>query len=73
MYRELTTPMHSPRVVKALDTRVPMQEIDRPGWIARGVVFLASQEIRYMTGEVLVMDGGYRMDGSLPSAAYWEQ
>lgn len=72
-YSELTTPMYTPSVVKALNTRVPMQEIAQPEWIARGVVFLASGESRYMTGEVLVMDGGYRMDGSLPGAAYWEE
>ena len=59
--------------VKALFERVPMKEIAKPEWIARGVVFLASDESRYMTGEVLVMDGGYRMDGSLPGAAYWEE
>ena len=72
-YSELTTPMYTPAVVKALNARVPMQEIAQPDWIARGVVFLASNESRYMTGEVLVMDGGYRMDGSLPGAAYWEE
>ncbi len=71
-YSELTTPMYTEKVVKALYERVPMKEIARAEWIARGVVFLASPESRYMTGEVLVMDGGYRMDGSLPGAKYWE-
>ena len=72
-YSELTTPMYTEPVVKALNMRVPMKEIAQPEWIARGVVFLAGSESRYMTGEVLVMDGGYRMDGSLPGAAYWEK
>jgi len=72
-YSELTTPMYTEGVVKALNMRVPMKEIAQPEWIARGVIFLASNESRYMTGEVLVMDGGYRMDGSLPGAAYWEE
>ncbi len=72
-YSELTAPMYTPSVVKALNTRVPMQKIAQPEWIARGVVFLASNESRYMTGETLVMDGGYRMDGSLPGASYWEE
>ena len=72
-YSELTIPMYTKQVVEALYKRVPMKEIAQPEWIARGVVFLASDESRYMTGEVIVMDGGYRMDGSLPDAAYWEK
>lgn len=72
-YTELTKPLYTKSAVEALHKRVPMQEIAQPEWIARGVVFLASDESRYMTGEVLVMDGGFRMDGSLPGAAYWEE
>jgi len=72
-YSELTIPMYTKPVVDALFKRVPMKEIAKPEWIARGVVFLVSDDSRYMTGEVLVMDGGYRMDGSLPDAAYWEE
>ncbi len=72
-YSELTTPMYTKSVVDALFKRVPMKEIAKPEWIARGVVFLVSDDSRYMTGEVLVMDGGYRMDGSLPDASYWEE
>lgn len=72
-YSELTIPMYTKPVVESLYKRVPMKEIAQPEWIARGVVFLASDESRYMTGSVLVMDGGYRMDGSLPDAAYWEE
>jgi NAD(P)-dependent dehydrogenase (short-subunit alcohol dehydrogenase family) len=72
-YSELTEPMYTKSVVNALFKRVPMKEIAKPEWIARGVVFLVSEDSRYMTGEVLVMDGGYRMDGSLPDAEYWEE
>jgi len=72
-YSELTRPMYTQPVIEALFKRVPMKEIAQPEWIARGVVFLASDDSRYMTGEVLVMDGGYRMDGSLPDASYWEE
>ncbi|NQU40534.1 MAG: SDR family oxidoreductase [Lentisphaerae bacterium] len=72
-YSELTTPMYTEAVKKSLFERVPMKEIAQPEWIARGIVFLASDESRYMTGTTLVMDGGYRMDGSLPGAAYWEE
>jgi NAD(P)-dependent dehydrogenase (short-subunit alcohol dehydrogenase family) len=70
-YSELTTPMYTEAVVKALFQRVPMKEIAQPEWIASGVVFLASDDSRYMTGQVLTIDGGYVMDGSLPGAEYW--
>ena len=45
-YSELTTPMYTKPVVEALFKRVPWQEIARPEWIARGVVFLASDDRR---------------------------
>jgi NAD(P)-dependent dehydrogenase (short-subunit alcohol dehydrogenase family) len=72
-YSELTTPMYTDAVKQSLFERVTLKEIAQPEWIARGIVFLASDESRYMTGSTLVMDGGYRMDGSLPGAAYWEE
>jgi NAD(P)-dependent dehydrogenase (short-subunit alcohol dehydrogenase family) len=72
-YSELTTPMYTDPVKKALFQRVPLKEIAQPEWIAAGVVFLASDDARYMTGQVLTLDGGYVMDGSLPGAEYWTE
>jgi NAD(P)-dependent dehydrogenase (short-subunit alcohol dehydrogenase family) len=72
-YSELTVPMYTDAVKTALYKRIPLKEIAQPEWIARGVVFLASEDSRYMTGSVMVMDGGYTMDGSLPDAAYWTE
>lgn len=72
-YSELTTPMYTEPVVKALFQRVPMKEIAQPEWIAAGVTFLASGDARYITGQVLTIDGGYVMDGSLPGAEYWTE
>ena len=69
-YTELTTPMYTPAVKRALYERVPLKEIAEASWIAAGAVFLASDESRYMTGQHLTIDGGYVMDGSLPSAEY---
>jgi NAD(P)-dependent dehydrogenase (short-subunit alcohol dehydrogenase family) len=38
---------------------IPMGEMGEPIDIANGVLFLASEESRYMTGSELVIDGGY--------------
>jgi NAD(P)-dependent dehydrogenase (short-subunit alcohol dehydrogenase family) len=72
-YSELTTPMYTESVKQALFQRVPLREIAQPEWIAAGIVFLASEDARYMTGQVLTIDGGYVMDGSLPGAEYWTE
>lgn len=71
-YTELTTPMYTETVKKALFTRIPLREIAEASWIADGIVFLASDRARYITGQTLTIDGGYLMDGSLPGAEYWK-
>ena len=71
-YTELTLPMYSDMVKKALFMRIPLKEIAEASWIADGVVFLASERARYITGQILAIDGGYLMDGSLPGAEYWK-
>jgi NAD(P)-dependent dehydrogenase (short-subunit alcohol dehydrogenase family) len=71
-YTELTVPMYTETVKKALFTRIPLKEIAEASWIADGVVFLASDRARYITGQTLTIDGGYTMDGSLPGAEYWK-
>jgi NAD(P)-dependent dehydrogenase (short-subunit alcohol dehydrogenase family) len=72
-YSELTIPMYTESVKRSLFERVPLKEIAQPEWIAAGVVFLATDDSRYMTGQVLTIDGGYTMDGSLPGAKYWTE
>jgi len=71
-YTELTVPMYTEVVKKALFMRIPLKEIAEASWIADGVVFLASERARYITGQILAIDGGYLMDGSLPGAEYWK-
>lgn len=39
-------------------SRIPMRRIGEPMEIARGILFLASDESAYITGSELVMDGG---------------
>lgn len=72
-YTDLTAPMYTERVKRALLERITLKEIAQPEWIATGAVFLASDEARYMTGQVLTLDGGYTTDGSLPGASYWTE
>jgi NAD(P)-dependent dehydrogenase (short-subunit alcohol dehydrogenase family) len=71
-YTQLTVPMYTPEVKKALFMRIPLREIAEPSWIADAFVFLASRRARYITGQTLTVDGGYLMDGSLPGAEYWK-
>ena len=72
-FTELTVPMYTPAVKRALFERISLKEIAEAAWIAAGVVFLASDDARYMTGQDLTIDGGYVMDGSLPGAKYWTE
>jgi NAD(P)-dependent dehydrogenase (short-subunit alcohol dehydrogenase family) len=72
-FTELTVPMYTPSVKRALFERISLKEIAEASWIAAGVVFLASDDARYMTGQDLTLDGGYVMDGSLPGAKYWTE
>ncbi len=64
--------MNTGSVKKALLARISLQEIAEAEWIAAPILFLASDEARYVTGKVLYVDGGYVMDGSLPGAKYFE-
>jgi len=40
---------------------IPCQKMGQPEDVAAGVVFLASPEAKYITGQVLVVDGGLNM------------
>ncbi len=44
---------------RALAQSTPLKRFARPEEIARGILFLASEESSYMTGSELVLDGGY--------------
>lgn len=45
--------------VRAYEHKVPMKRMGNPGDIAPGVVFLLSDKSRYITGQNLVIDGGW--------------
>lgn len=69
-WTELTRPIYTNEILRALKMRVPMGEPAQPESIAAGVAYLASDDASYVTGTALDIDGGYIMDGSLPGEAY---
>lgn len=44
---------------KALDALHPRGHVGEPGAIAYGVLYLASDEAKFVTGAELVIDGGH--------------
>jgi 3-oxoacyl-[acyl-carrier protein] reductase len=46
---------------KALEQQIPLERLGSPADIASAVVFLASDHAAYITGQVLVVDGGMVM------------
>ena len=55
---------------KLVENRIPLGHIAQPEEIARGTVFLASDLASYMTGHILVVDGGLTTDISIPGLTY---
>jgi NAD(P)-dependent dehydrogenase (short-subunit alcohol dehydrogenase family) len=64
----IATPIHgkigmSPEELQAfaasLTQRIPLQRFGQPEDVAHAVVFLASDESRYMLGSEVVVDGGF--------------
>ncbi len=48
-----------PKMLEAMLQRVPLKRVGRPEEISELVVFLASDSSSYMTGAVVVIDGGW--------------
>jgi NAD(P)-dependent dehydrogenase (short-subunit alcohol dehydrogenase family) len=66
----LTQPMFTPDVKRAFEARIPLGTIGQPEWVADVVAYLASDEARYVTGQVVLVDGGYMINGDLPGVAF---
>jgi 3-oxoacyl-[acyl-carrier protein] reductase len=50
-----------PEQTKALESQIPLERLGSPADIASAVAFLASDHAAYITGQVLVVDGGMVM------------
>lgn len=60
----IETPMidsikQDPKTMEAMLARVPMGRVGKPEEVSNAVVFLASDKASYITGSVIVVDGGY--------------
>jgi NAD(P)-dependent dehydrogenase (short-subunit alcohol dehydrogenase family) len=44
---------------RKLDSRHPIGHVGEPDDVAYGIVYLASDEAKFVTGSELVIDGGY--------------
>jgi NAD(P)-dependent dehydrogenase (short-subunit alcohol dehydrogenase family) len=56
---EMTTQNNSPEELEAIAQGIPMRRMAQPQEIAELVAFLASSRNSFMTGQVVVCDGGY--------------
>ena len=56
---ELTRQNNSPEQIQTISDNIPLQRLAEPAEIAEMVAFLCSEKNSYMTGQVLVVDGGY--------------
>ena len=64
------TGMLDSRSRKLVVKRIPLGYIAPPDEIARAIAFLASDLAKYLTGSILVADGGLTSDISIPGLSY---
>ncbi len=59
---EMTARTLSPKIEEQIDA-IPLGRMATPEEVAEAVLFLASNRARYITGQVLAVDGGYSIAG----------
>ena len=64
----LNTRAYTPEVRRTYEGRIPMGHIGTAEEIAGTILFLASDEARYVTGQELVVDGGLTINGAVGHA-----
>jgi 2-hydroxycyclohexanecarboxyl-CoA dehydrogenase len=61
LLQEFTASGGGQKVIDAIVRGVPMKRLGQPGDVAPAVVFLASEEARFITGQTLSVSGGLTM------------
>jgi 3-oxoacyl-[acyl-carrier protein] reductase len=56
---ELTFTNNTPEDIRGIEGRIPAGRLGQPDEIARVVRFLCSEDNTYLTGQVLIVDGGF--------------
>lgn len=56
---ELTSQNNSPEQIRIISDNIPLRRLAEPAEVAELAGFLCSNKNSYMTGQVLVVDGGY--------------
>lgn len=56
---ELTMQNNSPEDITNLETRIPLGRLAQPEEIAKAIYYLGSYENTYITGQKIVIDGGF--------------
>jgi NAD(P)-dependent dehydrogenase (short-subunit alcohol dehydrogenase family) len=62
----LAAAVHSPAERRAWTDRLPMGRYGTPEEVAAAALYLACEESNYVTGHMLVVDGGFMAGGLLP-------
>jgi NAD(P)-dependent dehydrogenase (short-subunit alcohol dehydrogenase family) len=55
--------VHTPAIVSAYHDAIPLNRYGSEVEIARVIVFLASEEASYLTGQIIAVDGGFDATG----------
>ncbi len=58
---EMVELYRSPTLKKQVESRIPLRKINLPEDIANSALFLASEDARNITGQIMVVDGGYSL------------
>lgn len=59
----MTRKNNSEETIREIESNIPMGSLGDPDQVARAVEFLASKENTYITGQELIVDGGYSAGG----------